>query len=119
MPITKEFLSAGGGGVPVLIAATATPGTNVHITGISADVKDEITLELQNNHTADVTVTIEWAGTALVNQIIRTLTSKSGLALVIPGNPLAGDGVAGRSVAIFASVANVIAAHGYVNRIAP
>lgn len=119
MPVTKHFFSAGAGGVPVLIAATATPGTVIHTTGVAADVEDEITLQFQNNHTADVTVTIEWAGTGVANQIIRTLAPKAGLELVVPGNGLAGDGAAGRTVAAFASVANVVAAHGYVNRIAP
>lgn len=119
MPVTKEHLSAGAGGVPVLIAATATPGTTIHTTGTADTTRDEVTLMFSNEHTADVTVTVEWAGTGTVNRITRTVPFRSGLELIIPGIPLSGTGAAGRSIAAFASVANVVSAHGYVNRIAP
>ncbi len=77
-------------------------------------------LWLQNNHTADVLVTIEFGGATAPDQnIILTVPVKQGLYLAVPGLPLLGSGAASLTVKVFAAVANVITVSGFINRITP
>ena len=116
---SKQFLSGSTGGQPVLVAQTATAGTLIHTTGTSSSIFDEIWLYAQNDHTADILLTIEFGGVTSPNNLIRqTVTTRSGLMLVIPGLILAGDGTSGRNVRAFAAVAAQVHISGYVNRIA-
>lgn len=104
----------------VKVAATATAGTTIHTTGVSASVFDEIYLYLYNGHTADVQVTIEFGGATVPdNTIVLTVPFKSGLVRAIEGTPLVGNGTVGLTMAIFAATANVIVAYGHVNRVTP
>ncbi len=106
---TKEFLSASSSGGGVDISATASPGTLVHTAVSGLSDKDEVFLYIVNMHTADVDVTIEFAGTA----IQKTIPFKEGLFLEIPGFPINN----GETVRVFASVASVVSVLGWVNRI--
>jgi len=103
-------LSASNDGRGVKVAATATPGTNVHTT----TGREVIDIEAYNGDTVDRELTLEWAGTGTPdNQIKLTIPPKAGLVPVAQGLELA----AGLSVAAFAAAANVIVLYGRVTRI--
>ena len=105
-----------GNGRGVLIAATATPGTIVHQMVAGVINFDAVWAYAENNHTADVDLTVEWLGvTAPNDQIKMKITFKTGLWLVVPG--LRGNN--GLSFRAFASVANVITIFADVNRWSP
>lgn len=106
----------------IKIGATATPGTLVHTTGVSATIQDEIRLYLYNAHTADVLVTVEFGGATAPDQnIILTVPFKSGLVQVLPASDLilAGSGSVALTLKIFAGTTNVIIALGCVYRLTP
>ena len=116
----KVLLSGSTGGRPIKVAATATPGTTVHDTGISATILDEIWLWLTNTDTVARKCTVEFGGVTSPDDTIEvTIPAESGPFLVIPGFVLAGTGAAARSMKVFAATANVVLASGYVNRITP
>ena len=117
---SKVFLSESAGGRPVKAAATATPGTLVHATGTSSTVIDEVWLYAHNTDAVVRDLTIEFGGvTSPDDTIVLKLEPWSGLVLVLPGLPVAGDGTGARNVRAFASAANVVTIMGYVNRITP
>ena len=116
---SKLRLSGSTGGRPILVAATATPGTLVHATGISATVIDELWLYAVNTDTTDRKLTVEFGGVTAPDDLIElTIRAESGLVLLVPGLPLSGDGAAARNVRAFAALTNVVTILGYVNRIA-
>lgn len=110
---SKIALSGSTDGLPVKVVATATAGTTIHTAHATA--LDEIWLYAYNGHTSDVVLTVEYGGATVPDQnIILTVSSKSGLALVVPGLILTNSKV----LKAFAATANVITLSGYVNRIA-
>lgn len=114
--VKKRKLSGSTDGSPIKIVATATVGTAIHtaIAGTTDGTYDEIWLYAQNNHTTNVTLTIEFGGATAPDQNITiTLASKSGLQLIVPGLILQN----GLTVKAFASVANVISIVGFINTI--
>ena len=112
---SKVALSAATTGVPIPVVAIASTGTTIHATGTSAI--DEVWLYATNTSSAAVTLTIQFGGTATLNQIQQTIPANSGLTLVIPGLILAPSGSA-LTVYAYASVASVVNISGYVNRVA-
>jgi hypothetical protein len=116
---SKVLLSGSTGGRPILVAATASPGTTVHATGISAATIDEVWLYASNTDTTDRKLTIQFGDTTSPNDLIELeIKAESGLVLLAPGLPLVGTGAAARTVRAFAATANHINIVGYVNRIA-
>lgn len=116
---SKVALSGQADGSPIKVVATASTGTTIHTTGISATVFDEIWLYAYNSDTAARLLTIQYGGTATPDDDIKiTIPPQSGLTLVIPGLILTGTGSAGNSVYAYAATTNVITVSGYVNRIA-
>ena len=116
---SRIHLSSSTGGQPITVAATATPGTNVHTTGVATTTFDEVYLWAHNSSDAAVKLTVEYGGTGDPQHHVEvTVQPESGLVMVLPGLSLSGDGVAGRSVKAFAGTANVITVVGHVNRIA-
>ncbi len=112
--------SASVQGKAIKVAATATPGTLIHTTGISATNIDRITLSVFNSDPVEKTVTIEFGGTTSPdNVIVIPVPGNSGLTHVFDGNPLLGNGAAGLSVRAFASTTNVCTVMGWVMRITP
>lgn len=113
MSILKRKLSGSTDGMGILVAATATPGTLIHtaVSGTTAGTYDEIWLWAQNNHTADVNLTIEYGDATTSHNIIVTIPSKSGLFTVIPGLILQN----GMTVKAFAGTTNVITIYGFVH----
>ena len=110
---SKVKFSESTDGLPVKVVATATAGTTIHTAHATA--LDEIWLYAYNGHTSDVVLTVEYGGATVPDQnIILTVSSKSGLALVVPGLILTNSKV----LKAFAATANVITLSGYINRIA-
>ena len=109
---SKQMLNQAVSGTPVLIAATSTPGTSIHLPAI-AGVIDETWLWATNVHTAAVVLTIEWGGTTsgFVQKV--TIPAAEGLFQIVPGIPI----LSGVTVKAFAATANVINIWGFVNRI--
>ena len=112
---TKVKLSARTNGRGVLVAATATAGTSIHVTG-TANI-DEVWLYAYNSDTVARLLTIEWGGVTAPNDNQKiTIPPQSGLTLVVPGLTLLPSGST-LTVAAFAATANVIVITGFVNRI--
>lgn len=109
-------------GQAVLVAATSTPGTTIHTTGVSATVQDEVRMWAYNAHTADVLLTIEFGGATAPNQnIVLVVPFKSGLVEITPpaGMFLTGSGSVALTVKAFAGTTNVITISGCVYRLTP
>lgn len=110
--ITKNLLSGSTSGRGILVAATATPGTLIHTADASAN--DELWLWAVNSSGSDLKLTIEAGGVTSPNDLIEyTVPAEDGLHLIIPGIVYTGSVV----IRAFAGTANLIACHGYVNRI--
>ena len=119
--VSKIPLSGSTKGKGILIVATSTPGTTVHVTGNSGStVIDEAWIYLVNPYTANILATIEFGGvTSPGNVITVDVPYKQGLYLCVPGLPLV-DGAAGAlTVSIFGATASQLTAFGYVQRITP
>lgn len=115
---SKQRLSGSTGGRPILVAATATPGTLIHATGTSATIIDEVWLYASNTDTTDRKLTIEFGDVSAPGDLIElTIKAESGLVLLVPGLPLSGTGSVARNIRAFAALTNVINISGYVNRI--
>lgn len=116
---SKQQLSGGSQGAPILVAATASTGTTIHTTGTSSSAIDEVWLYAYNSSSSAVLLTIQYGGTTSpLNDIKITIPSQSGLTLIVPGLILTGNGSAGASVYAYAGTTNVVTISGYVNRIA-
>ena len=111
----KRKLSGSTDGMGIKITQTATAGNTIHtaVAGTTDGTYDEIWLWAQNNHTADVELTIEFGSADTENNIKVTVPYKDGLYTIVPGLILQNS----KTVKAFASVANVITVHGYVNSI--
>jgi hypothetical protein len=107
-------------GQGVKVVATSTAGTLIHTTGTSATVIDRLSIWAYNGHSADVVLTVEFGGATVPDQnIVQTVTVKSGLALIVDGLILLGNGSVALTVKAFAATGNVIVLSGYVMRITP
>ena len=117
--------SLGAGSYVISPAANTATGTLVHtaVAGTTGGTYDEPWVWAQNNHTADVTLTVEMGppaapGTTLPVYPDTVLTQvvpfKKGKFLIIPGDIPLQNGTVIRAVA---SVANVISLTGHVNAI--
>jgi len=118
---SKTLLSGSTQGAPIAVAATASTGTTIHATGTSSTAFDEIWLYATNTSTAAIVLTIQYGGTATVNQIQQTIPANSGLTLIVPGLVLTGSGggsPTASTVYAYAGTASVINISGYVNRVA-
>ena len=107
---SKILFSGSTNGELIPVTQTATAGDTIHVTG--ATNLDEIWIWANNTSAAAVTLTIEWAGTGVANNIVVTLPAYQS-DLIIPGLVLMGT----KTVAVFASAANVVNIFGFVNRI--
>ena len=114
---TKVKLGGSTNGRGILVAATTSPGTNIHTTSTTATTIDEVWLYAQNTDTTARKLTIEWGGTGSGDILEATIAPESGLVLVSAGLILLYSGSA-TTIAAFAATTNVISIYGYVNRIA-
>jgi len=87
MSILKRKLSGSTDGMGILVAATATAGTTIHtaVAGTTAGTYDEIWLWAQNNHTADVDITIEYGDSDASHNIKMSIPCTNGEYSIIPG----------------------------------
>lgn len=119
---SKVPLSGGSGGKGIKIAATSSPGTSIHTTGVSTSVMDEIWLYCANSNSSNTyrKLTIQYGGTTDPDDSIEiSVQAESGLVLIVPGLILHGDGTSGREIKAFGAAANELVIYGYVNRILP
>lgn len=113
---SKRELSASTDGSPIAVAATATPGTNIHTASANnaaANDYDEVWLYATNIDTTPRLLTIEFGGTAAGNQVMMVIPAQSTVFLMrcIIENS--------KTLAAFAASANKINLFGWVNRMAP
>ena len=114
---SKLVLSGSTDGRLIKVAQTATAGTTLHTGSATATTIDEVWLYAQNNHTADVLLTVEFGGVSNPDDLIQvTVPFKEGLFLIVAGMPIKGNATP-LVVRAFAATANVISIGGYVNRI--
>jgi hypothetical protein len=112
----KRALSGATTGIGIPLTTTSTAGDLIHtaVAGTTAGTYDEIWLWAQNNHTADVVLTIEYgAGHTANGNIVVTVPYKAGLVPIVPGLLLHNT----LDVNAFASVDDVITIYGFVNSI--
>jgi hypothetical protein len=110
----KVILSGSTNGKGIKVVATATTGTTIHTAVTGTSSWDEIWLYCFNSDTQRGKLTIEWGETTVPNgNIINYVEANNGLMLVVPGLVLQNSLV----VTAFASVANKMVIHGFVNRI--
>ena len=116
---SKQILSGSTNGTGISVVATATVGTTIHATGISATTLDEIWLYAANIDSTARTLTIEFGGVSVTKDLIQQsiAVTPSGLVLVVAGLVLRGTGAAATTVTAFASAASKIEIFGFVNRI--
>jgi hypothetical protein len=108
------LLSGSTQGKGIKVVQTATAGDTIHTAVAGISDLDEIWLWAVNSSGSAVKLTIEWGeATAPDGNIEGTIPAESGLYTVVPGLLLQN----GLIVKAFASVANVVLIHGFVNRI--
>lgn len=107
-----EFTGGSNGG-SVLIAGTATGSADtIHTFSTTDTDREQFFMWAQNNHTANVVLTVEWCEGASTKNIVQTIPFKQGLFPVIPG--LTVEGVSTITVQAFAATTNVITVFGHV-----
>jgi hypothetical protein len=98
----------------IKIAQTATPGTLLHTAVAGIVDQDEVWLYVTNNHTANLTLTLELGGVTSPDDLVQfSVPFKSGLYLILPGFVFNG----GVAIRAFAQTANLLSISGWVNRI--
>jgi hypothetical protein len=111
---SKLCFSGSTNGKGIKVAATATAGTLIHAAVTGTTNWDEVWLYFVNSSASDVKVTVEWGeATAPDGNIEKTIPAESGLYCVLPGLVIQNS----LEVRAFAGTANVLIAHGFVNRI--
>tara|TARA_R100001594_G_scaffold54942_1_gene88564 strand:- start:785 stop:1162 length:378 start_codon:yes stop_codon:yes gene_type:complete len=119
---TKINLSPGGTEGDGNQIALGTGNTQIHDTGISSTVRDEVWLWATNIDSSSIEVNIAYgyvisAGHADADKIVVTVPPKSGLMLLVAGLPLRGSGTAARRITATAGTGAKVNVVGYVNRI--
>ncbi len=114
---SKVKLGGSTNGRGILVAATSSPGTNIHTTTTTASTIDEVWLYAQNTDTTARKLTLEWGGTGSGDIIEFTVPAESGLYLVSAGLILLYNGSTSTTIAAFAATTNVLSIYGFVNRI--
>ena len=112
---TKQKLSGSTDGKGIKITSnTGGSGTTVHTAVTGTTDFDEVWIYAYNSSASSVNVTVEFGGTTSPdNTIQQAVPAQSGLYLFVPGLPLQNGAV----ITAFASVVNVVAVYGFVNRI--
>ena len=112
---SRIILSGSTSGKAVTLVATATPGTTIHTAVAGAAAWDEIYLWISNNTATAASLTLEFGGTGVANNVPFQLS--------IPGNcppiPILTGQVLNGGVVLagFGSAASALLATGYCNRI--
>jgi hypothetical protein len=115
--ISKQKFTNATLGRPILVGATASPGTAIHTVTTNSSQFDEIWLYAYNNDaTSNVALTIEFGSNSSADLISSSIPFKTGLFLIVPGIPLQGDATP-PTVKAYAATTNVISISGWVNRL--
>jgi|WetSurMetagenome_2_1015567.scaffolds.fasta_scaffold471172_2 hypothetical protein len=111
---SKKILNGSVNGNNILIADTSSPGTLIHtaITGTS-DLDEVWIYATTVSGTSDVTLTIQFGGTATKDNVTVTMLAGTGLQLIVPGLLQQNS----HEIRAFAGSANTLAVTGFVNRI--
>jgi hypothetical protein len=113
--VSRIPLSFSTHGRGIKVAATSSPGTDIHTATSSTTDCDVVTLYAYNSSASAVNLTIQWGGTSTPDDDIKlSIPATSGLTLVVP------DMVIRNSLLIeaYAGTTNVVTIHGFVNRVA-
>lgn len=113
---SRIVLSGSTSGLPIPVAAIATPGTLIHTATSSAGSTDEVYLWVSNVTGAAATITIEWGGvTDPANHICKAVSipANSGPTSIVNGVALSG----GLAIRAFSGTASALNISGHVNRI--
>ena len=114
---SRLLLSGSVSGLPVIVAAIATPGTIIHTAVAGAAAWDEIYIWASNVTAAAAVLTIEWGGAVDPGNLSTKAVSIPANSPPIPimtGQVLNGGSVVGA----FCVAGSAINITGYVNRIA-
>lgn len=113
---SRQLLSGSTNGLPIPVAATATPGTLIHTAITGTTSFDEIYLWVSNVTAITATLTLEWGGvTDPGNHLVK--------AVSIPANsppiPISMGKVLQNALVVraFSGTASALNIIGYVNRI--
>ena len=113
---SRQLLSGSTNGLPVPVAATASPGTTIHTAIAGTSAFDEVYIWASNVTGASATLTVQWGGTTdPTNDLVYTYS--------IPANsppiPIATGQVLQNGLVIkaWSGTASAINLTGYVNRI--
>ena len=110
----KMVLSGSTNGKGIKVAAVSSPGTTIHTAVTGTSSWDEIWIYAYNSNSVAENLTLQWGGTSSPDDSITvTLQPYQGLMLVVPGLVLQNSLV----LKAFATDANVVIIHGFVNRI--
>jgi len=112
---SKQLLSGSTNGKAILVSGTATGSANtIHTATSGASNLDEIWIYAVNTSNSNVKLTIEYGETTSPNGHIEvTVQAEAGAVCIVPGFLLQNSLV----VKAFAGTTNVIAIHGFVNRV--
>lgn len=112
---SRILLSGSTNGRAIPVAATATPGTAIHTAVTGTASFDEVYLWASNVTAATATLTIEWGGVTLGDNMTQLIA----LPANSPPIPIATGQVLnnGLLVKAFSGTASAINITGYVNRI--
>jgi len=111
MPITKRVFSGSSGGRSIAIA---TGLTTIHTSVSGGSDYDEVFFYVYNSASVTRKVSAYVGATAAKDKISQAIPGQDGLYLVGPGAPL---GLGKILKALATAGANVLYAHGWVNRI--
>ncbi len=115
--ITRAHLSGSSNGLPIPVAATASPGTVLHTAVNATGSFDEMHLWVSNVTGSAATLTLEWGGTTDPGSLIvkaLSIPANSGPTKIVAGQTLS----AGLVARAFASAAGALNITGHINRIA-
>lgn len=113
-----DLLSGSTDGLPIVVAATASPGTTIHTAVIGSSSFDEVYLWASNVTGSAATLTVQWGSTSDPGGMLVKAYSIGANSLPIPIAP--GLRINNASVIrAFSGTASAINITGNVNRIAP
>ncbi len=110
---TKRLLSGSTSGRPIKVGASSSPGTTIHTAVAGSDDFDEVWIYVSNTDTVERKVTIEFGGVTDPDDHEVMTIDAGETELVVGGEPLQG----GLIVKAFGAAADVLTAHGFVNRV--
>lgn len=113
---SRQLLSASTNGLPVVVAATATPGTTIHTAIAGTTSYDEVYMWVSNVTASAATLTVQWGGTT---DPTNDMVYQYSVPANSPPIPIATGQVLqnGLLVKAWSGTASALNITGYVNRI--